>query len=280
MLCQTAPEGEPHFVSTMNDHMDLCGQMVRAFGNDRFQRPEPYEEVVYLVSNHDRGWTHYDTHPEIDPDTRLPYIMSQTPSPDALTTNKGSPDFNEAHHPYCGLISSMHTCGIYNGRYGLSQFRVPIRKVPPPPGDQVIKASVNAVLEGEKRRQSRLRAVLKEDSRTAAWVDDKRLFQNFKQLQFFDTMSLYFHLRGAADRNTEVFIHVPVSAEEDASITVSKLSDFEYKLDPFPFAGDRFTITCGGWYLHRFPEGADTAQLRSALKATPRQSQTFTLTAA
>jgi Protein of unknown function (DUF3891) len=279
MMCQTAPEGEAHFISTMDDHMNLCGQMVRAFGNDRFQRPAPYDEIVYVVENHDRGWKHYDLHPGLDPDTRLPYLMSQTPTPDALVTNKGSPDFNEARHPYCGLLSSMHTCGIYNGRYGLSQFKVPPRK-PPPPGDVALKAGINAMIEAETDRQNRLKAALKGDPRTAAWMDDKRLFQNFKQLQFFDTLSLYFHLRGAADRTTEVFIHVPVSAEEDASVTARKLSDFEYSLDPFPFAGDCLKITCGGWYFHRYPEDADPALLGDALRAAPRASQTFTLIAA
>jgi hypothetical protein len=278
MLCQTAPEGQPHFVSTMDDHMNLCGQMVRAFGNDSFQCPTPYEEVVYVIDNHDRGWAHYDAQPELDPDTRLPYVMSQTPSPDALITNKGSPDFNESHHPYCGLLSSMHTCGIYNGRYGFSQFKVPPRK-PPAPGDVAVKVNLTALIEAEKSRQNRLKSALKKDGRTAGWLDDKRLFQNFKQLQFFDTLSLYFHLRGAVDRGTEVFIHVPVSAEEDASITVRKLSDSEYCLDPFPFAGDRLKITCGGWYFHRFPVDAVAARLGDALKATPRDSQTFTLIA-
>ena len=279
MLCQTAPDGEPHFISTMDDHMSLCGQLVRAFGNDRFQRAAPYNEVVYVVENHDRGWAHYDAHPGLDPDTRLPYIMSQTPTPDALPTNKGSPDFNEAHHAYCGLLSSMHTCGIYNGRYGLSQFKVPLRKQLSS-GDSTLKASVNAMLEGERSRQARLKSVLKDDRLTAAWLDDKRLFQNFKQLQFFDTLSLYFHLRGPADRTTEVFIHVPASGEEDASITARKVSDFEYSLDPFPFASETLKITCGGWYFHRYPEKADAAQLGDALRATPRDSQTFTLIAA
>jgi hypothetical protein len=279
MMCQTAPEGEPHFISSMDDHMNLCGQMVRAFGNDRFRAPDPRDEVVYVIENHDRGWAQYDANPGLDPDTRLPYLMSQTPSPDALITNKGSPDFNEAHHPYCGLLSSMHTCGIYNGRYGFSQFKVPLRK-PPPAGDTTTKANVSAMLDGESRRQSRLKSVLASDSRTAGWIDDKKLFKNFKQLQFFDTLSLYFHLRGAAERTTEVFIHVPVSAEEDASVTVRKLSDATYSLDPFPFARDGLRIVCGGWYFHRYPEGADPARLGQALWATPRDEQTFTLTAA
>jgi hypothetical protein len=48
--------------------------------------------------------------------------MARTPTPEVVKTNFGSPDFNEAHHPYCVLLSSMHSVGLYNGRYGFSQF--------------------------------------------------------------------------------------------------------------------------------------------------------------
>jgi len=50
MMVQTAPQGEPHFVITMREHLDFCGQLVRAYGNDRFERPKPYDQVLYVVS--------------------------------------------------------------------------------------------------------------------------------------------------------------------------------------------------------------------------------------
>jgi hypothetical protein len=76
-----------------------------------------------VVENH-RGWDGYDANPGIDLLTRLPNIMARAPISDIVKTNVGSPDFNEAHHPYCGLLSSMHSVGLYNGRYGFSQFVV------------------------------------------------------------------------------------------------------------------------------------------------------------
>ena len=70
--------------------------------------------MLYVVDNHDRGWDDYDVNPGIDTNTKLPYLMSRTPAVASVKTNRGSPDFNEAHHPYCGLLSSMHTWGLYN----------------------------------------------------------------------------------------------------------------------------------------------------------------------
>ena len=41
MMIQNAPEGEKRFISTMAEHLDLCEQFGRAYGNDAFERPEP-----------------------------------------------------------------------------------------------------------------------------------------------------------------------------------------------------------------------------------------------
>ena len=165
MMVQTAPEGEPHFVSTMREHLEFCGKLARAFGNDRFEKPNPYEEVIYVVDNHDRGWDDYDVDPGLDPATRLPFLMSQTPTPDAVKTNEGSPDFNEAHHPYCGLLSSMHTWGLYNRRYGFTQFVVRTRKQISIPVQQQFRPLIDAMLTRELERQQRLRKKLTENGR-------------------------------------------------------------------------------------------------------------------
>jgi hypothetical protein len=86
MISQTAPEGEPHFVLTMGDHTAMCGQMARAFDNDAFEPPAPFDEVVYIVENHDRGWDAYDSSPGLDPSTRVPYIMARTRGPGCMKT--------------------------------------------------------------------------------------------------------------------------------------------------------------------------------------------------
>jgi hypothetical protein len=53
----------------MAEHTEMCGQLARAFGNDRFERLDPFEDVVYVVENHDRGWDGYDANPGLDPMT-------------------------------------------------------------------------------------------------------------------------------------------------------------------------------------------------------------------
>jgi len=274
MMTQTAPEGEPHFVNTMREHTAMCGQMARAFGNDRFEPPAPFAEVVHLVENHDRGWDDYDRNPGLDPATRLPYIMARTPAPDAVKTNRGSPDFNEAYHPYCGLLSSMHSFGLYNGRYGFSRFVVRTQATTAIEVATPNRALIDAMLAHEEARQARLKATLGAATATRDWVADRHLFQNYKQLQFFDTVSLYFHLRYAGARGEQVYVHVPMNAEADATLTLRKVDERVYSLDPYPFGCDRLTLTCRGRYVEPFPGDFDPAQVGAALRALPPDRQT------
>ena len=279
MMVQTAPENEPHFVLTMAEHLDLCGQFARAFGNDEFQPLAPANESLYAVENHDRGWDAYDANPKLDPETGLPYSLARTPAADTLKTITASPDFNERYHPYCGILVSMHTWGLYNRRYGVSQFVVRQRSTMSITVSQAHKAEIEARLANELERQERLKSLVAAHSASQTWVEPSHLMQNYKQLQFFDTLALYFHLRQELERGEEVYIHVPKSAESDATVTVRALGQGRYSLDPFPFANDNFKVVCRGRYVRPFPAGKALADLGAALRSMTTDSQTYTLVA-
>ena len=121
MIVQTAPTGSPRLAIMMYEHTALCRQFARAFGNDRFEALAPLDLMTYVIANHDEGWLEFDRDPAIDEKTGLPYNLAETPPKYITVTSRLSPDFNQRHHPFCGLISSMHSWGLYNGRYGLSK---------------------------------------------------------------------------------------------------------------------------------------------------------------
>jgi Protein of unknown function (DUF3891) len=279
MITQTAPKGEAHFVMTMAEHMQMCGQMARAFGNDQFARLDPYEEMMYVVDNHDRGWDEYDANPGLD-DDQLPYIMSRTPTLENMKTNRVSPEFNEKHHSYCGLISSMHSWGLYNKRYGFSRFVVRARMTTSITVKNTYQPAVDAMLANEIERQKRLKAKLANDPRTASWAQDRRIIQSYKQLQFFDTLALYFNLYHATERGEQDYVHVPLNAEADATLTLRKVSDGVYSLAPFPFTSDRLKLVCPGRYAKPFPDGFDPSKVGEALRSMPADAQTYELIAA
>jgi hypothetical protein len=230
MIIQTAPAGEPRLAIMMYEHTALSHQFARAFGNDRFEASEPNDLMFSVVLNHDAGWAQFDRDPVTDPSTALPYNLVETPAQYITVTSRLSPDFNERQHPFCGLISSMHSWGLYNGRYGLSSM-VLIDKIPP--HDRPL---AQRMLDGELERQKRLKAELGRDAATAAWIEERRLFQSYKQLQFFDTLALYFNRTHPSKRGEARFEHVPLNASEDTSITVRPHGKGVYGLSPWPFA--------------------------------------------
>jgi hypothetical protein len=273
MIIQTAPAAQPRLAIMMHEHMALAGQFARAFGNERFEPLEPRDLVVYIVSHHDEGWAEFDRDPATDENTGLPYNLNETPAAYITVTSRGSPDFNHRHHPYCGLLSSMHSWGLYNGRYGISNL-VLINRFPPRD-----KPLVDAMLAAELERQSRLKAEIAKDPQAAAWLDERHVFQNYKQLQFCDMLALYFNRIHPAERGEQTFEHVPLNAREDASVTVRPREPGVYELSPYPFAatGAEFAFagrpveprlheTNGGW--------------PAVLRATPTQWERFRLVAA
>jgi len=230
MIIQTAPAGQPRLAIMMYEHTALCGQFARAFGNDTFEPLAPLDPMVYVISHHDAGWIEFDHDPVTDPKTGLPYNLIETPARYITVTSRLSPDFNERQGPFCGLISSMHSRGLYNGRYGLSN-HVLIKQFP-----ETERPLAERMLDGELARQKRLKEDVRKDPELAERLDEKKLFQNYKQLQFIDTLALYFNRVHPSERGTQTFEHVPLNAEEDITVTIQPQARGVYALAPFPFA--------------------------------------------
>ncbi len=268
MIVQSGPEGRPRFVMRMSEHTELCGKFGRAFGNDKFEPVDPLEEMIYVISHHDDGWKPLDASPGLDPKTRLPYHLIQTPFERIATTTKRSPDVNTEHHPFCGLMSSMHCYGLYKGRYGLSD-TITLNFL----ADEN-RAKVESLLDAEEKRQEKLKTQLTEDPATAAWVEDDKLFQNYKQLQLFDTLSLYFNCSDEAERGEQEFPHVPYNAKDDVTVKIEPLGDGRYALTPFPFAEDPVEFTFKGRWIEAVSDGQDLDKL---LGDTPVSEQKVTL---
>ena len=275
MIIQPAPVGKKRFVATMVEHLELCEQMMRAFGNEMFERPEPYEEFIYTVAHHDRGWDETDANPVLHTESGFPCGLGTGPVPGVLDTSRRSPDFNQAEHPYCGLLSSMHSWGLYNERYGVSEFTVLDggKSVPIPPENEKF---VSGLLDDEITRQQRLKDELAASPETAGWVDEKSLMRNYKLLQFFDTLALYFNLRHDSQRMQEQFVHIPNSVDEDSTVTVRPIGDGKYEMFPFPFAGDELEVSCKGRYFGCIAANNEPDDLAAHLYGLPISEQVFT----
>ncbi len=272
MIVQSAEPGGPHLVITMAEHTALAGELAEAFGNDEFATVEPREQMLFVIGNHDCGWSELDGSIGLDAKTGLPYNLTETPFEQIIGTSSRSPTINEGHHAYCGLISSMHSWGLYNGRYGLS--------------DHVLldgiaaehRPEVDAMLDGELARQQRLKADLAADPATAPWIADARLFRSYKQLQFFDTMALYFNRAHEAARTEAEFPNVPRNESEDVAIAIRPLGEGAYGLSPYPFAEDGLELSFSGRYFAPVT-GDGEGEPGATLAAAPSSRQSVRLVA-
>jgi hypothetical protein len=243
MIVQTAPAGTPRLAIMMYEHTALCGQFARAFGNDEFEPLAPLDLMVYVIAHHDAGWAEFDRDPVTDEKTGLPYNLVETPAQHLTVTSRLSPDFNQRQHPYCGLISSMHSWGLYNGRYGLSN-HVLIKKFP-----EQERPLAERMLDGELDRQKRLKEEIAKDPQQSGWLDEKKLFQNYKQLQFIDTLALYFNRVHRDERGSQTFDHVPLNTQKDTTVTIWPQEPGVYALSPFPFAASGAEFAFGGRHI-------------------------------
>lgn len=268
MIVQTAPDGAPRFVMRMAEHTALSDKFADAFGNAEFA-PVTDPATRFIIANHDAGWADLDNEYRIDPSTGYPYNLSETPFELIMGTSKASPDFNEAHDPFSGLLSSMHSWGLYNGRYGLSDI-VLLDKV----AEQNVPEAEN-MLAHEEARQRRLKESLAASPETSDKVAEGPLMRAYKQLQFFDTLALYFNRVHEGARTDAVFPNVPMSEAADADISVAPLGEGRYRVSPWPFEGDSLTVAFDGRYTGPETAGDGATDIANL----PVETQTITLTA-
>jgi len=241
-------------MSTNLEHAALARQLAEVFGNEHFDAPYPRDEMLHLIEHHDHGWAAIDGNPPLNPENGLPYHLGQTPIEWLVASGRGSPDFNERYSPAAGLLSSMHTYGLYHGRYGLSD-KVTMDAIPPEAHDEV-----HAMLEGELERQERLTGLLA----GTEWQNAALVLWNYKLLQFFDTAALYFNLSPAGHRDASEFQNVPQRRDRDICVSVRELEPGTYAWEPFPFREEGIEVFCAGRWVASRENVASGAELMAS----------------
>lgn len=173
---------------------------------------------------------------------------------------RGSPDFNAEYSALAGLLSSMHTAGLLNGRYGLAPPGIFARFE----GDK--KTFAEQVLTDEIARQDQLKTEI-DISEDSVWIA-------YKQLQFFDLLSLYFHSKAEGSRGDSVVPDVPTIQDGDVSVQVKEQDGAFYTLDPYPFATDSLTLSFEGRWMTPVK---DLEKGPDVFESLPISKQTVTL---
>lgn len=94
-------------------HSWVSGRLARRWGNDRFARPEPFEDVCLGAEQHDVGMAEWDLAPALNPDTGRPRSFMELPLATHLALWSAAPRKVLTASPYAALLVSMHGRALY-----------------------------------------------------------------------------------------------------------------------------------------------------------------------
>jgi hypothetical protein len=241
-------------------HAWLCGQLARAWGNERFGPVAPLAEVALGAEQHDVGMARWDLAPARDPKTGLPKsFMEMGAAANAGLWSRG-PERLVTQSRYAALLAIMHGRRLYEG-FAL---------------DRASAADAEAVTAFRRHAaelEARLLAALRADPVTAAHATPERVARNSQLVWTWDLISLAL-LLDWAPRTLEA---VPTAdgGAVDVALTSVAGRPLAAALDPWPFAASQVRLHCEG---RRLTEGfPDDDALARGLGDAPWETVQFTL---
>src|SRR3954454_20672006 len=159
-------------------HSWLSGQLVRAWGNEAFARPAPFEEVCLGAALHDIGWLPWEAAPTLNPETGRPHnFLEMKPATHTqLWTNgvRQALDFGR----YPALLVSLHAKTIYTTFFNFEKA---------PPEDARL---VRSFLDKQQEFQRATIAALAVDPLLSSDVTPEAVGRNRRLVAATDRMSL------------------------------------------------------------------------------------------
>lgn len=238
------------FAIGQTSHAWISGQLARAWGNDGFPAPEPFEEMCLGAEQHDVGWSEWDRRPSLNPDTGLPYSFIELPLAEHIALWSEAPGRLLTQSRYAALLVSMHGTTLQ-------------RRRDPEKLEPADRALVARYLGEQEDLQDELIDLL--------GADREQLARNRRLIWAWDGISLALCLGWQTLMND-----VP-AASGSAELSLTMIGDGLFTLRPWPFRDTRLELRCEGRELAG--TFADEQAMREALDRAPSTGLSFTLTA-
>ena len=217
-------------VSTQEDHAELSSQFAAHWGNSHFSQLRPYESMVFATTYHDSGYREWEGAPPMNLEKGRPYGHREDPPSFEQTELKAyvrNIDWIRSHDPYAALLVSMHRTGLWKNRYQF--FTSPKGRL------RERSPETKAVMKDLESTQEKERKALGSTNPRF----EEQLWFNYRLLQVYDLLSLYFCCDGYdEDRFKESAIApVPVSydSKEEVELRIVPTEANSVKIQPYPF---------------------------------------------
>jgi Protein of unknown function (DUF3891) len=229
-------------------HAWLSGQLARAWGNERFAAPAPWEEVCLAAEQHDIGMAAWDAAPTLNPDTGLPYSFVEMPVETHVELWGRAWELLLPQSRYAALLVSMHGTALYELR--------DLAKL-----DESQAELVRRHLAEQRAVQRRL---------GEAFGDPPELRRNQRLIWTWDAFSLALCLEWAP-----YTLGAVPAARGEADVELASVGARAVRVDPWPFADEPVRVRTEGRVLDgRFD---DERTMRAALGAAPWTTLEFEL---
>jgi hypothetical protein len=262
-------QGDQLILIRQTDHAVLSGFFAREWGNELFQRPEPFESLRLAASEHDNGWREWELQPLIDPKTRLPYSFMSLPTDVHIELYKRGIERVVKSDRYAGLLVSMHASGLYDRAHATI----------PGYSAKYVKSTetelVNGFLQALKLQQLRLKVDLRADGGGKDLVQEKLLERNSRRLEALDRLSLYLCMNGTPHDAT--IESVPVDDQgSEVDWELRPDGPNAVSLGPYPFRREPLQASI---LMRRVPKRlySDSLDFQKTLARAPYTALSFTL---
>jgi hypothetical protein len=258
------------FVSTQEDHAELSAQFAAHWGNKDFARLRPYNTMVFAATYHDSGYREWEGNPPMNVAKGRPYAhREEIPSfePVELRAYERNVEWVSSQDRYAGLLVSMHRTGLWQNRY--QTFTSPKGRLRErSPEVKAVKQQLESKQQEEKRSLGLENPTFEND-----------LWFNYRALQIYDLLSLYFCCDGYSDDDhfkEDVLAPIRLSYDSQAEVELRIIPTGvrSVRMEPYPFDIAPLTVSARTRVI---PPGSypSEAACRDAYHRAPRKLLNF-----
>lgn len=233
MIVRELPDGTA-YILTQEAHADVAAQCAAHWGNDRFDRIDPFNSVVFGVLYHDSGHREMEADLPIDGEKGLPYpFRGAPPELRRREADEVNARWVGTRDPYASLVVATHHAGLRKRRYDTVRARQPSAGGPRPAAEERLgRESAFADFQDWQRETARALGLAEPAARAAFW-------HNYSLLQVFDLLSLHLCCDGyRGDQIQELTLEgVPVryGSDERVDLHLTPTGPSSLRVAPYPF---------------------------------------------
>jgi hypothetical protein len=248
-------QNEGWILITQHDHAKLSGQVIAYWGNNEFAEPEPFDEVLFAIREHDSGWKEWDSLPKINPETGYPANFVEMSSQDQCGIWSRCYKSHSSTHPYASSLIAFHF-----SRFNQSNIRKD-------PNNELAKSLQNDIMRFVAEKLD-----IDVSNISVKKVPDE-IRTNLKLLQIGDIISLTLCNGWRSIEITEVPLDYSGS---ETTLKMESQDGFNYTIAPYPFCDSSLKFSIKGKKLDR-KTFSDDEEFRERLSNSNYETLDFTI---